>query len=132
MESRYVTATALMHETEAEIEKAKKQAIQEYHDSLPRYLEYAPAFVIGEDWTSGTVTQKEYSSYDATKLDFPRAFRDDRVIWPADPKKIRRVYVSEEVYNETVGENGHVHYNDALQRRLEKFQRKITKTVLKG
>jgi len=46
-------------------------------------LRLAPAYIVGDEFTFGTVTQKEYTSYEAAVLTMKKAAAEGRVIWPA-------------------------------------------------
>lgn len=50
-------------------------------------LRLAPAYIVGDEFTSGTVTQNEYTSYEAAVLTMKKAAAEGRVIWPAPPSR---------------------------------------------
>lgn len=56
-------------------------------------LRLAPAYIVDDEFQSGTVTQKEYTSYEAAVFTMKKAAAEGRVIWPAPPVKngVRKV-----------------------------------------
>lgn len=48
-----------------------------------RCLKLAPAYIVGDEFNSGEVTHKEYTSYEAAIQTMKRAAAEGRVIWPA-------------------------------------------------
>ena len=79
--------------------KAYVKKLQTFFTSILKRkpsLRLAPAYIVGDEFDSGTVTQKEYTCYEAAVLTMKKAAAEGRVIWPAPASRngVRKVRIA--------------------------------------